>query len=127
MQPRRARQVAQGEIDIVGERSAHADRDALLDHDDVARAHQRVAQRLDRERPERYQRDQADAEAVVAHLVDGVLDGAAHRAHGDDQHFGILGAIGAQQPAAVAAEFFLELGGEFGNEPQRQRLLVMCR
>ena len=92
------------DADIVGELAAHADRDALLHHDDVLGAGQRVAQRLDRERPEGNDDDEADADVFLAHLVDGVLDGAAHRAHRDHQHVGVLGAIGAQQPAGLAAE-----------------------
>ena len=116
VQPRRPRQIAQRDIDIVGELSAHADRDALLHHHDVLGAGERVAQRLDRERPERNDDDEADADAVVAHLVDGVLDGAADRAHRDHQHVGVVSAIAAQQPAGLAAERLFEFVGKFRNQ-----------
>ena len=107
MHLRRACHVAQGKIDIIGERTAHADRQALLDHDDVARANQLFAQRRGREWAERHQRDEADSQTVGAHLVDGVFDGAVHRSHGDDDQFSILGTIRTQQPATVAQNLSL--------------------
>ena len=65
--------------------------------------------------------------SVGTHLIDGVLDGAIDRTHGDHQHFRILGAIGAQQAAGIASEPHLEFGGEFGDQPQRQCLLVVLQ
>ena len=116
MHLRRRRRIAQGKIDIVGELSAHADRNALLHHDDILGAGERVAQCRDRKRPERDDDDEADTDALVAHFVDGVLDGAADRAHRDHEHVGVIGAIGAQQSAGLPAERLLEFACEFRNE-----------
>ena len=49
MHRRRVGQLAQGDGDVACERPAHADVDRLVDDDDVARARQRLAQRLGRE------------------------------------------------------------------------------
>ena len=105
MDLRRAGGVAQGEVDVVGELPAHADREALLDHHDVLARPTSTSRsawvgngrkETSVTRPMRH--------TIGAHLVDRVLDGAVHRAHGDDEHLGILGAIGAQQPAGFAPE-----------------------
>ena len=46
MQRRRVGQRAQGEGDVARERSAHADVDRPVDHDDVGRPRKRLAQRV---------------------------------------------------------------------------------
>ena len=46
----------------------------------------------------------ADLMPCLAQLVDRVLDRAQHRAQGDDDGLGVLGAVGADQAARVAAE-----------------------
>ena len=66
-----------------------------------------------------------DREALLPHLVDRVLDGAAHRPHGDDARLGVLGAIAADQPARIAAEAGAELAGVLGDQPQRLGLFVV--
>jgi len=55
--------------------------------------------------------EHADPVAAIfrlAHGVDRVLDGAQHRTHRDHDGFGILGPVGAQQPAGIATEHRLE-------------------
>jgi hypothetical protein len=47
--------------------------------------------------------------AVVAQLVDDVLDGAVHRAERDDDGLRVLGAVAADEAARVAAEHLPEL------------------
>ena len=105
MHPRRGRRIAQGKIDIVGELAAHADREALFDHHDM------LSRPASRSRKASVGNGRKDTmvtspmlNAVGAHLVDGILDGAVDRAHGHHQHFRILGAIGAQQAAGIASE-----------------------
>ena len=125
MHRRRLRQIAHGDRDVAGERPAHADVDRLFDDDHVARARQRLAQGAGGEGPERHQRDEADADAVGAHLVDHVLDGAVERAHRDDDQFRVGGLVLAQQAAGGAPEPALEFGGELFDERQRRVLLVI--
>ena len=93
VKPRWSRQIAQRDIHIVGKLSAHADSDALLHDDDIIRAGESVAQRVDRKGPERDDDNETDANAILPHLVDRVLDRAADGTHRDHQHVGILGTI----------------------------------
>src|SRR6266567_3439753 len=60
----------------VGYDPAQTDREALFEHDDALGILQRVAHRRQREGAEGAERDRADLHAVVAHLVDDLLDGA---------------------------------------------------
>ena len=127
MDLRRGRRIAQGKIDIVGELAAHADREALFDHDDMFSAGQQSAQRRGWERPERHDGHKPDAETIGTHLIDGVLDGAIDRTHGNHQHFRIVGAIGAQQATGIAPEPRFEFCREFRYQPQRQGLLIVLQ
>ena len=52
---------------------------------------------LGRERAERGDAERADPHPVVAQLVDRVLDGAEHRAEGDDDQLRVFGAVGPHQ------------------------------
>ena len=100
--------IAKRQIDVQRELAAHTDGQTFLHHDDVLAPDQHLAQLLDRERAKRYQRDETNTKPVRAHLVDRVLNGAIDRTHGDDQHFGVISLIGAQQAAGVAAELRLK-------------------
>ena len=95
--------------------------------DDMFSTSQQPSQCFGRKRPKRHDGYEPDAEIVGTHLVDGVLDGAIDRTHGDHQHFRIVGIIGAQQAAGIASEPRLEFGGEFGDQPQGQCLLVVLQ
>ena len=65
----------------------------------------------------------ADAVALVAQLVDGVLDRAQHRAERDDDRLGVLGAVAAHQAARAPAEGRREVGGQRGDQVERLHLL----
>ena len=109
MHRRRVGKVAQRNGDVARERPAHADVDRPVDDDDVARPRERLAQGLGRERPEGDEGNKADRDPVGAHLVDHVLDRAVDRAHRDDQRLGVLGLVGPEQSARLAAEALLEI------------------
>ena len=65
-------------------------------------------------------------DAVVAHLVDDFLDRAVHRAERDDDRLGVLGAVGADEPARVAAELRLRTPRRAaGISVERAQLLVV--
>ena len=57
---------------------------------------ERRADLLQRERPERLDPERADADPLLAQLVDHLLDRPQHRAERDDDRLGVLGAVGAR-------------------------------
>ena len=56
---------------------------------------ERLAHLVERERPERLDPESADADALVAQLVDRLLDRAEHRAERDDDRLRVVGAVRA--------------------------------
>ena len=108
---------------VGGDDPADADRQRLLQHDHALGALQRRPHLLHREGPERLDRQRADRDALVAQLVDRVLDRPQHRAEGDDDGLGVLVEVAADQPAGGAAEGGLELGGDLGDHVERLHLL----
>jgi hypothetical protein len=90
---------------VRGDDAAAAGRERPLEHDQAAPAAvaaERLAHRLGGERAEGGDAERADPQAVVAEFVDRVLDRAEHRAEGDNDQLGVIGAVGAHEPAAVA-------------------------
>ena len=83
---------------------ADAGGERLLEHDDAAGVAERLAHLVHRPRPEGLDPDRADLHAVLAHLVDVVLDRPEHRAERDDDRLGVLGAVAAHEAAGAAAE-----------------------
>ena len=75
---------------------------------------ERRAHLLEREGPKRLDAERADADALVAQLVDHVLDRAQHRAQRDHDRLGVVGPVAAQQAAGVAAEGLCELARDLG-------------
>ena len=71
----------------------------------------------------RYNVYKPDAETVGTHFVDGILDGAIDRTHGDHQHFRIVGTISAQQAPGIASKTPAEFRRQFGYQLQGQGLL----
>ena len=69
--------------------------------------------------------DDADLLALVAQLVDDVLDRPQHRAERDHDRLGVLGAVGSDESAGVAAELLVEFRGELWNQSQRPQLFVV--
>ena len=65
---------------------------------------QRLADLLEREGPEGLDAERADPDALVAQLVDDVLDRPQHRAERDDDRLGVLGAVAAHQAAGGSPE-----------------------
>ena len=62
--------------------------------------------------------------ALLAQLVDDVLDRAEHRAERDDDRLGVLACgNGAARPPDAAAERLRELGRELRDEVERLHLL----
>ena len=105
--------------------AADADGERLLEHDDLPRVLQRVADRVERERAERRDAERADRDALLAQLVDGLLDRAEHRAERDDDRLGALGPVGPHEPSGAAAERRLEVRGDLGDPVEREHLLVV--
>ena len=102
---------------------AGADGERLLHHHHPLRLGQRVAHLVERERAEALEGDGADRDALVAHLVDHVLDRAQHRAERQHQRLGVVGAVAAHEPAGGAAEGLLELVGELRDHVEGLHLL----
>ena len=104
--------------DVGRDDPADADGERLLEHDHALGVPKRGAERLKRKRAERRDPDDADRDALLAQLIDGVLDRAEHRAERYDDRLGVLAAIGAEQPAGVAPERLLKVGGDLrGSAP----------
>ncbi len=112
---------------VGGDNPAHADREAFFQHQEAFAVNQCAAHLFERERAVADDAEYADLVALTAHLVDRVLDGTEHRAHRDDDGFGVIRTIGADKPAAVATEYLTELGGQLRNPFNRLHLFGMCK
>ena len=109
----------------IGDDAAQAYRQAFFKHDDALGVLQRLAQRGERERAERADGDRTDARAALAHLIDDFLNGAVHRAERDHDRLRVLGAVGSDESAGVAAELLVEFRGKLRNQSQRPQLFVV--
>ena len=109
--------------------AADADRERLLEHDDALARWPSAARtassgngrkRLDRRRA-------PIAHALVAQLVDDVLDRAEHRAERDDDRLGVLGAVArARGRPDVAAERRVELARRAAGSASSACICLAC-
>src|SRR3954468_18033150 len=119
----RHRQALQGDPDVERDDAANAARERLLDHEDTPRVPEDLADLVHWPGPERLHPDGPDLHAVLAHLVDGILDRPKHGAERDHDRVGVLAAVAANEPAGGAAEPLPELGGDPWNHVERLHLL----
>ena len=111
--------------DVGGQDAADADGKGLLQHHYALLAAESLAHGFEREGAEGDDAEDADLVAGFTHFVDGVLDRAEHRAHGDDDGVGVVHAVAADEAARVAAEERLELVAQLRNHFQRLHLLLV--
>ncbi len=99
------RQAGQREPDVLADDAARADGERLLEHDDALRVAERLTHLVERIRAEALDAERADrarprsrSSSTTSSIV------PEHRAERDDDRLGVLGPVGAQEPARVAAE-----------------------
>ena len=100
------------------ERRRGAGRVGAVEDDDEVDAAQGCRDRRGGERSERGQLEQADGLALLAQLVDDVLDRSRRRAEGDDRCAGALEPVLLDLAVAAAAELG-ELGSELAERGRR--------
>src|SRR5574337_763971 len=89
---------------LVHRAAVPAEADRAIDDAERAHAAERVDERVDRERAEGLDLDEADLLAGVARLVDRVLRGAGHAAQRHDREVGVVEPVLLDQRRIAAAE-----------------------
>ncbi len=107
--------------ELGSERRHAALRVGPVEHDHARDTRERRGDRLAWQRTKRRQLEQAGGLALVAQLVDDVLDGTGGRAERDDGVLGAVEAIRLDDVIATAGQL-RELVGELGEDPERRRL-----
>src|SRR3990172_4328972 len=108
-----------GVAHVLADDPAGADGERLLEHDDPPRMGERGAHLLERVRAEALEPDGADADALLAQLVDDVLDRAEHRAEREDDGLGVLAPVATHEAPRRATERLRELGGDLRDAVER--------
>src|SRR6185312_3431330 len=93
-----------GDAHVERDDAADPDGERLLEHHHAPRVRERLADLVERPGAEGLDAERADAHALVAQLVDRVLDRAEHGPEGHHDGLRVLDPVAADEPARLAAE-----------------------